>query len=219
MEKDTSRIEAFSDGIFAVAITLLSVEIGVDISSIESHHALKLTSNEELTQQLIILWPKIFAFFNSFASVLLMWMSHHQIFKLLRTANKKLILSNGLLLLIIALVPFPTKTVGEFLGTDAQRTAILFYTGYSVIIASAYFLFINATGGKEGKLFLPHVSEKTISGIKKGLFTGLCLNIAIFIIAFFAPIAGLVLNFFMWIFWAIVASESNENTDQSKEPI
>lgn len=95
MEKDTSRIEAFSDGIFAVAITLLSIELGVDISSIETHHPIKATSNPELLAHLLASWTKLFAYCNSFACVLLIWMAHHQIFKLLRTTNNKLIIVNG----------------------------------------------------------------------------------------------------------------------------
>jgi uncharacterized membrane protein len=172
------------------------------------HHMLETTTNTELLHQLTILWPKIFTYFNSFASVLLMWMSHHQIFKLLRTTNTKLILANGLLLLIIALVPFPTKTVGEFIFTDAQKTAIVCYTGYSVIVAATYVLFIKAAKSSNGHLFLPDASKEIIAKISKGLRLGLSLNIIIFIIAFFAPIVGLILNFFMWVFWAIITRDS-----------
>ena len=208
MENDTSRIEAFSDGIFAVAITLLSIELGVDISSIEIYHPIKATSNPELLAHLLASWTKLFAYVNSFAAMLLMWMAHHQIFQLLRTTNNKLILVNGLLLLIIALVPFPTKTVGEFLLTDARKTAILFYTGYCLLVASISIFFIQTVKSDDGHLLSKNVSKETVTSISKGLYIGTLLNAIIFIIAFFAPITALILNFCMWIFWASTSSVS-----------
>lgn len=202
MEKDTTRIEAFSDGIFAVAITLLALDIGVDIKDIQALHPLTTTTNHELLLQIKAEWPKIFTYFNSFASVLLMWMSHHQIFKLLRTTSIKLMLINGLLLLIVALVPFPTKTLGEFIFTGAQKMAIIFFTGYSMVVASSFVLFIEAAKSGQPSLFLPDVQPEKIARITHELRIGFFLNTIIFILAFFIPLLALGLNFFMWIFWA-----------------
>jgi uncharacterized membrane protein len=210
MEKDTSRIEAFSDGIFAVAITLLALDIGVGIKDMQAQHPLATTTNRELMHQLAMEWPKILTYFNSFASVLLMWMSHHQIFKMLRTTSVKLILINGLLLLIIALVPFPTKTLGEFIDTGAQKTAIIFYTGYSVLVSSAYVLFIMAAKSRKNNLFLPNTNAQKIKRISRELQIGFSLNIFIFLLAFFIPVLALILNFLMWIFWAIISRSKND---------
>lgn len=208
MNKETSRIEAFSDGIFSVAITLLALDIGVDIKGIEAYHRLEATTAKELLGQLTNLWPKIFAYFNSFASLLLIWMSHHQLFKLLRTTNNKLILANGLLLLAVALVPFPTKTLGEFLGSDAQKTAIVFYTGYSVVVAGLYLLVMAAAKSKAKNLFLPNVSAKAVKTISKGLNIGFLLCMMIFVISLFIPLVGLGLHFCMWIYWAVTAKDN-----------
>jgi uncharacterized membrane protein len=205
MEKDTTRIEAFSDGIFAVAITLLALDIGVDIKDVQALHPLATTSNRELIHQLTMEWPKILTYFNSFASVLLMWMSHHQIFKILRTTSIKLMLINGLLLLIIALVPFPTKTLGEFIGTGAQKTAIIFYTGYSVVVSFAYVLFILAAKSGKNNLFLPTAGKIKINRITRDLQIGFSLNVFIFSLAFVIPVVALILNFLMWIFWAVIS--------------
>lgn len=208
MEKETLRIEAFNDGILAVAITLLSIELGVNISVIETHHPLKATSDTELLVNLLAVWTKLFAYCNSFASVLLMWMAHHQIFKLLRTTNNKLILVNGLLMLSVALVPFPTKTVGEFLLTNAQTVAIIFYTGYCLLVSLISILFIHTVKSDNGILLVKNISKEVITNINRGIYIGTLLNAVIFIIAFFAPIVALILNFCMWIFWASAASVS-----------
>jgi uncharacterized membrane protein len=210
MEKDTSRIEAFSDGIFAVAITLLALDIGVDIKDLQALHPLATTTDRELWNAITMEWPKILTYFNSFTAVLLMWMSHHQIFKILRTTSMKLMIINGLLLLIVALVPFPTKTLGEFIGTGAQKMAIIFYTGYSLIVSAAYVLFIlSATTGKNN-LLLPDEPPQKIQRIIRELKIGLTLNFSIFILAFFIPVMALVLNFSMWIFWALVSRNKDQ---------
>ena len=207
MERDTARIEAFSDGIFAVAITLLAIDLSLDVSSIEAHHSLKTTTTDELGQRLMALWPKIFAYVNSFASVLLIWMSHHRMFKILRTTSNRLILANGLLLLVVASLPFPTKTMGEFLGTDAQKTAILFYVGYTVVIAMLFLLLMRVITSRKPALLLPGVSAQTIANIRKGLRIGLLLCSVIFIITLFVPLIGLALSFCMWVFWAFSSTE------------
>ena len=126
MEKQTGRIEAFSDGIFAVAITLLAIEIGI--------REYAGATNANLWAQIIQRWPEYFSYFNSFATVLLIWMGHNKLFKYLRAANHWIILVNGLVLLIVVLFPFPTKTVGNFIGTAAENTAVAFYTGFTGMI-------------------------------------------------------------------------------------
>ena len=71
MEKKTARLEAFSDGIFGVAITLLAIEIGIK----EYQGA----TNQNLWQKIVENWPEYFTYFNSFATVLLIWMGHNKI--------------------------------------------------------------------------------------------------------------------------------------------
>lgn len=200
MEKQTGRIEAFSDGIFGVAITLLALEIGIDVQDIHE----KLT-NDVFWHELVALWPKYVAYFNSFASVLLMWMAHHKLFQQLKRANTYTMLANGFLLLVVALVPFPTKSVGEFFFTPARDASIIFYTSYSILVSSSFCL-----------LGLAMLSEKVqvidpveLKGILKGVFMGILLNIAIAGISFSAPLIAMGLNFCMWIFWAIL-SRANE---------
>ena len=76
MEKNTARLEAFSDGIFGVAITLLAIEIGIQ----EYEGA----TNADLWNRILDKWPEYFTYFNSFATVLLMWMGHNKIFEHLK---------------------------------------------------------------------------------------------------------------------------------------
>ncbi len=199
MEKKTTRLEAFSDGIFGVAITLLAIEIG--ISEYQN------PTNENLWQKILEKWPEYFAYFNSFATVLLIWMGHHKIIDKIWKANHWVILLNGFALLFIVLFPFPTKTVGSFIGTPAQNTAISFYAGYTgIIVLTMFFLNLGILNNK--KLIIN--PEKNIYWFKKQtkqqLIAIMCYALAA-VIAFYSPITALAITFLMWIFWAIVTKD------------
>ena len=129
-QKETLRIETFSDGVFCIAVTLLSIEIGVELHG-------KVT-NKGLQQALLDKWPICLAYVISFINVLLAWIGHHGLFKMFRKSDDSIMITNGLLLMLVALVPFPTKTLGEFLLTDALQTAVIFYTGYFVVCSLAF---------------------------------------------------------------------------------
>jgi len=193
-QKDTSRIEAFSDGIFCVAITLLAIEIGVETKVDET--------NNGLAQSLVHLWPKYLAYMISFVNVLLAWIGHHGLFKNLRNTNNFVMISNGFLLMLVALVPFPTKTLGLFLLTGAFKTAVVFYTGYFVLISIAFrLLWYAATRNKE--LLLHDISQAQIKNITRNENIGLICNCVILVTSFFSPWIALALSFVMWVYWIV----------------
>src|SRR5438105_9873744 len=111
-EKETSRIEAFSDGVFAVAITLLVLNIkipGIDLPSSN------LPDDTHLWQALLNEWPMLAAYGTSFATIGVMWLNHHRLFEHIKRTNSVLMLLNLLLLLIIVFIPVPTALVAAYL--------------------------------------------------------------------------------------------------------
>jgi len=104
---DTNRLEMFSDGVFAIVITLLVLEIRVPEIAYPVLSA-------EFVSELMHLWPKFFVFALSFVVIYIIWMNHHQTFKMIVKSNRALMLLNGLLLFFIVLIPFPTALVGEY---------------------------------------------------------------------------------------------------------
>ncbi len=101
------RIVNFSDAVFAIAITLLILDIRVpDIPD-------NLVA-EELPAQLLALWPKYFGYVLSFVSIISFWNIHHTIFSTIRGYDKGLILLNSLFLMFVAVVPFPTALLSEY---------------------------------------------------------------------------------------------------------
>jgi uncharacterized membrane protein len=207
MERQTSRIEAFSDGIFGVAITLLAIEIGIK----EYEGA----NNSNLWQKILERWPEYFSYFNSFATVLLIWMGHNKIFKQLKAANHWIILANGLVLLIVVLFPYPTKTVGTFIGTAAENTAVAFYTGFTGTITISM-LILNTVIWYHKKLLVNQ--EKGIAfltDMMRGQVVGILSYGLITICAFYYSRLALVLTFIMWVFWAFATRDNEDDLIES----
>lgn len=195
-QKETLRVETFSDGVFCIAVTLLSIEIGVQL-----HGEI---SNKNLQTALVEKWPICLAYVISFVNVLLAWMGHHGLFKMLHRTNSAVMIMNGLLLMLVALVPFPTKTLGVYLLTDAIETSVTFYTGYFVLISLAFRLLWLAASRKNS-LLVPGITAKEIAITTRNENIGLVCNSIIFIVSFINPWASLILSFLMWIYWIAFA--------------
>ena len=129
-ENETLRIEAFSDSVFAIAITLLVLSIKVP-----SHEAVAVHG---LVYSLALLWPAYLAFFTSFVTVLVIWVQHHWIFTQFRRSDHPLLYWNGLLLLVVTFVPFPTGLLAEYLLHPEAKVAASLYTGNFLIISVVF---------------------------------------------------------------------------------
>jgi TMEM175 potassium channel family protein len=192
LQKETLRIETFSDGVFCIAVTLLSLEIGVEVKND--------TTNTDLFHALINKWPICLAYVISFVNVLLAWIGHHSLFKQLHKTNNSIMITNGVLLMLVALVPFPTKTLGLFLQTGALKTAVIFYTAYFVLISLAFRLLWHAATRKR-HLLVHGVTDSQISLTTKNENIGLICNTIILAMAFINPWIALALSFAMWVYW------------------
>lgn len=129
-ENETARIEAFSDGVFAIAITLLVLEI-----KIPAHESVAVRG---LTQSLVALWPSYLAFLTSFVTILVIWVQHHWIFTQVRRADHPLLYWNGLLLLVVTFIPFPTGLLAEYLLHPEAKVAASLYTGNFLVISVVF---------------------------------------------------------------------------------
>jgi uncharacterized membrane protein len=122
-----ARVVAFSDGIFAVAITILVLVLAVpDLGSRPTDAALQ--------TRLVALVPSILSFVLSFAIVGLYWLSHHRLFQVVNHLDRKALYANLFFLLTICFVPFPTGVIGHY---GELRTAAIFYAGSMVVTGLA----------------------------------------------------------------------------------
>ena len=132
MHKDegTARIEAFSDGVFAIAITLLVLNIKVP-----GHAAVE---QQGLAHALAALWPSYLAFITSFITILVIWVKHHWMFTLIQRSDHAFLYWNGLLLFVVTFLPFPTALLAEYLLHPEAKVAANLYTGTVFAISLAF---------------------------------------------------------------------------------
>ena len=121
-EKETGRLEAFSDGVFAVAITLLVLNIKIPGMDLSPSH---LPDDTLLWQMLQNELPMLAAYATSFATIGVMWLNHHRLYSHIKHTNTVLMLLNLLLLLIIVFIPVPTALVAEYLVRPDRHAAAL----------------------------------------------------------------------------------------------
>jgi uncharacterized membrane protein len=197
--KETSRLEAFSDGVFAIAITLLALEIKVP------HLAGAELTARGLAFSLVREWPSYLAFVTSFFTVLVMWVHHHVMFRMVARADAKLLFANGLLLMLVTLVPFPTAVVAEFWRTPAESIAVTFYCGVFVLISVAFFL-LRAAAFRDSMLDRD-ASRATVARLRKSYRLGPPLYILAMIAAPFGPWLAMGICSALWILWAMTTRE------------
>lgn len=127
---ETNRLEAFSDGVFAIAITLLVLEL----------HSPVLEEGQRLWPALVNEWPQFAAYLTSFAILGIMWINHHSMFRQIKRADRGLMFLNLFLLLWVTLLPFPTSMFAEHLKDDSinANVAAAVYSANLTLAAIAF---------------------------------------------------------------------------------
>jgi uncharacterized membrane protein len=200
-QKETGRIDAFSDGVFAIAITLLALELPFP-------HIEHIKNNDTLTKAFFNNWPSYLAFVLSFFSILIMWINHHVIFNHIRKTSSGIMFANGFMLLLVAAVPYPTSLIAEYFNTPAENSAVAVYAGLFILINVAYnWLWYTATRDKQ---YLKHdVSLGTIHALRKIYLLGFPAYVLSFVVAFFSASLSLTICMLLWIYWAVVTRKYN----------
>jgi uncharacterized membrane protein len=138
MSHSTARVEAFSDGVFAIAITLLILDIKVPPHPETLAAASPADASRWLLSALAAEWTTYVAYVMSFVVILVMWVNHHRIFTVLERVDQPFLFWNGLLLLLVSVVPFPTSLVSSYFTTPAARVGAAVYAGHGLAIALAF---------------------------------------------------------------------------------
>jgi uncharacterized membrane protein len=128
---ETARLEAFSDAVFAIAITLLVLEL-IQILHIQN--------GESLLKFCLHHWQPFFAFLIGFLTILICWINHHHVFTYIKKTDSKLPWVNGFVLLMITFTPFPTALLAEFLESEGKFAIAIFGFNYFMIAIASYWL-------------------------------------------------------------------------------
>jgi uncharacterized membrane protein len=204
VEKQTGRLEAFSDGVFAVAMTVLVFNLQVP------HLPTGAISVPALGSALFAQWPSYLTFMTSFATILIMWASHHSIFKVVDRADTPFLFANGLLLLLVTVVPFSTSLVAQYLSTPAAALGCAVYAGVFVVINVAYNL-LWWTAARQRHLLSPSVTPRQVKRLTRHILLGLPVYGLATGLAFWNPSVSLGLCSCLWLFWAFTFYEGSQS--------
>ena len=200
--RSLARLALFSDGVFAIAITLLILEIKVP--HIDSIHSVN-----DLVNALVHLWPSFFAFIYSFGGILVQWIIHHSTFNHLDKTSRAFIYTNGFLLLTIVFFPFPTALLAEYINTDYAMPAIVFYGMASVVNSFAWFLFIRSIQ-KPKRLLNDIFSHEEYNKLKASNRFAFVVYLSTTILALWLPYIALIINIAVWILWIWLSLKEKE---------
>jgi uncharacterized membrane protein len=191
----TGRLEAFSDGVFAIAITLL-------ILTVDLSHA----GSGPLAERLLQLWPSYVAYGVSFLTIGIMWANHHDLFRQIGRTDRTLVLLNLMLLMLIAFIPFPTRVVAEFARSGDERRAAALLYGITLTTTAIFFLAVWLYASRRGRLLHADADPRAVSGITRSYLPGSPTYGLATLLALVSPIASLVMFGAIAVFYALSSS-------------
>ncbi|HJZ47002.1 MAG TPA: TMEM175 family protein [Roseiflexaceae bacterium] len=198
-EKGTGRIEAFSDGVFAIAVTLLVLELKVPQLAEEA-------TNVELWSALLRRWPSYLAYLVSFTTILIVWVNHHRLFTIIRRSDSRFLFLNGLLLLVVTTIPFPTALLAEYLERPAATVACAIYTGTFVLLAFSFYAFWRYAAHRN-RLLAHTVTDEQVAAISRSFLFGPISYLLAFALAFVNVFASFGVCMLLALFWAVAGFE------------
>ena len=201
-EKDTGRVEAFSDGVFAVALTLLVVSLTVPELS-----ATRTVDARSLLRALASQWPQFVAFAASFFSVLLLWISHHQTFAMIRRTSRHLMLANGLLLFLVTLIPFPTAVLARYIQTPGGSVVAALYAGVFLLITAAFVLLWRVILSEPGMLGIS-LTDTQKRAIQRKNTMGLIPYVVAIGLAFWQPYLTVLICISLSVYWVATGGDA-----------
>jgi TMEM175 potassium channel family protein len=179
-EPGTTRFETFSDGVFAIAATLLVLEFSV--------------SGDDLGHELLHIWPSYLAYVTSFLTIGIIWMNHHHTVSLIAHTDRTMLFINNLLLLTVAFLPFPTKLVGDNLRGGDEQAAALAYAGTLVAMAILHQVWWQYAR-RNRRLIADETPDSALRAVDRAYWPGVPMYAAVFVVAFFSPLAAVLITF------------------------
>jgi uncharacterized membrane protein len=195
MTNDTSRIEAFSDGVFSIAATLLVLEL--------KPPAAGLTFWRGIIQQ----WPGYASFLLSFFFIGIMWINHHRLFSHIKHSDDALMAANLFLLFGVVWIPYPTLLMAQAVATGQIRDAAIFYNGSYLVIALLFNLLFMVCVRRG----LVDRSYAGVRGIAMRYAAGIAMYILCFAATWWNVKVSLAINAGMALFFLFTPGQSDKS--------
>ena len=194
-----TRLETFCDGVFAIALTLLIIDIKVPASE-------RIGNTRELWLALGHLGPSIFAFVLSFVIILITWVNHHRFFRSVNQSSGPFLYANGFLLLTVVIMPFPTALVGEYLLTDHAAPAVVIYNSVTAVQGVAWILVTAAAL----QLATDDKAAALIREGRRNSYFALVVYSILALVAVWFPLAVAIVATILWAYWLAFSLRSDQ---------
>lgn len=193
-EKETGRLEAFSDGVFAFAITLLVLNLKDPTAG----------GTTSLIQGLLDQWPTFFALVTSFMTILIMWVNHHNMFNWIKRIDTRFMFLNGFLLFFVVLTPFTTSLIANHIISKDSSIAAAVYSSSFLLLAIAWNLLWRhaSTRGLLGR----EVTEAEIKRVNRSYYVGPTFYAIALVAALVSGLASVIVILVVAVFYAVTAS-------------
>jgi len=187
--KETARLEAFSDGVFAIAITLLILVL------IETLHS---EIDNGLGRLLLENWESFVAFIIGFLTILICWSNHHMVVRHIKKVDSGLTWVNGFVLLVVTFTPFPTAVLAKYFSTDTHLALAIFAFNYFLMSVAAY----SITAYPYKKEFIDKSSREIFSCFKQIYGYSIFYTLLIIPVCFFSVSVSIILFFLLFLVFA-----------------
>jgi len=188
----STRLEALCDGVFAIALTLLILDVRV--TSPES-----IGSTAQLWRALQHLTPALFAFVLSFGIILITWVNHHAMLEMIDDSSAAFLYANGFLLLTVVSLPFPTGLLGDFLWTNHAAPAVVLYDAVLALQAIGWSLVSGVA--LKGQLTRDERATAKVREAKRNGYFAFALYAGLAVLAVWIPLVVAIATTVSWGFW------------------
>ena len=194
VSSDTARLETFADGVMAIAITLLILEVHVP------------RTGGSLTTALALEWPSYAGYVVSFLTIGIIWVNHHQMFKLIGRVTHGFLMLNVIFLMTIAFLPFPTALVADYIRVPDSRKAATVVYGLTMIAIAVMFNVVWRSASRNGRLLVPGVDKAGVERISRSYLGGPIAYTVTTLLAFVSPFLSLGLFAAIALYWLLPSS-------------
>ena len=191
----TGRLETFADGVFAIAATLLILNVDTQVGE----HV------TDLGDRLLEIWPSYAAYAVSFLTIGIIWVNHHTVMEQVERADRVFLFLNVGFLLVVAFIPFPTRLVAEHIQDEGATAAALAY-GITLTATAAMFNAMWFYASVGGRLLRPDHDPAAVKGITRSYLPAPWIYLAMTLTALIDPTLSVILYGAFALFWVIESS-------------
>ena len=206
-ELSTVRIEAFSDGVFAIVATLLVIDLKLPQGWLSASSGLH--SSDSLFHAIASIWPQVVSYALSFLTITIWWITHHHLFHVIQRTDRTLLWLNSLFLMFLVLIPFPTAILGS---APEDPVAVAFY-GVVMMPIGIMMSSLRWYSSLKAELCDPQVPRALYKkALKKGLSSPLLYGTAA-VLGYLVPFAGVFAYLLIAVFYMLPSSFDRAATE------